>query len=151
MDANKKMLTWDFSDLLGGLEEYAKEFAPRVLEKAAGEIAMDGLGRMIDAAPIKTGMLRGSGSVHVNNQRAGAALSLMPGAVLGTPVLESLGSKPKDETVIVWGFNTHYAAKVHENSSSPKYVEKVLVDRMPKWMGLIAERLKAAKGRRKGK
>lgn len=134
-------LDWDFSKLLNGLERYdgASQFAAY---EAAVDVAHDGLGRMINAAPLLTGFLRGSGQVYVNDTFLGGGGNNVAGS--------AEGRRPK-MTAIVWAFNTHYAAKVHENPSAGriaggwKYVSRIMEERHQTWMEFFARRIREAK------
>ena len=89
------------------------------------ELADKGLGRagmllMRDAAleapsvPLKEGTLRGSASVHVENKRV-ATGSTLPNAAQGTPAEHvNVGSNDRRRVAVV-GFNTPYAAYLHEH------------------------------------
>lgn len=140
---------WDFSKLFEGLEKYdaSTQFAGF---EAAVDIGHDGLGRMIDAAPLQTGMLRGSGSVHVDGNFL-AASPVKPTTGAASPETGSIGGKRARSTVIVWGFNTHYAAKVHENpwagriAGGWKYVSRIIEERAQIWMEFFAKRIREAR------
>ncbi len=88
-----------------------------LVEKARDEAIAEGAGRagmqwLDDAVnqtptvPLKEGTLRGSGSVHVNGKFAGTL-----SGEDGTP---NTGTSPKPEALLVVGFNTPYAAALHE-------------------------------------
>lgn len=82
--------------------------------------------------PILDGILRGAGSVFVGSKMVGTSRSKYPG---GTPNLSYAGHRD----LITIGFNTAYAAKLHEKQWNPgpvsqqsgdtgnKYIEKHLV------------------------
>ena len=94
-------LRWDMAEYFKGLDQY-----PEAVERGgiiAGKlIAMDGLGRMIEAAPVLTGLLRGSASAHLNGKFFSASnweTEAMTNVMTGT----FPGGRKKAATVIVWG------------------------------------------------
>ena len=145
---------WNFSKLFEGLDEYADEI-PATAKKTGRKVAMDGLGRMIGHAPVATGYLRGSASVFINGRFYQDSFKVL-GKYLGIPNRQKTGEPPPDSTEILWGFNAHYAAKVHEDPNAgrkgggPKYVERVLVARMGPWMQFYADAIKALRAGKKG-
>jgi len=144
-------IDWDFKKMFEGLDKYG-EHVKESFHETGKLVAMDGLGRMVELAPVITGYLRGSGSVHVNGY------FVMDGRALaktgqGDPVTSSGGGKvkpKKDETKIVWGFNASYAAQRHElpkpglKGGGGKFVENVLKLRTGFWMKTFAENLKGS-------
>ena len=145
-------LEWDFSKLFAGLDKYTAGLILASTD-ALKKIAMDGLGRMIEAAPIQTGLLRGSGTCHVAGELVQASSHPVAGDEIAHPVTGELGGadgKSKTRTVLVWGFNVFYAAKVHENPNAgvrgggPKYVERILRENTERWMRFLADEIKKA-------
>jgi hypothetical protein len=110
----------------------------KVSEMALGKVGLQLINWIVNGSsregvvpPVKTGLLRGSGSVFVGNKFIGATPRF---SGLGTPN-QSYEGKPNEVTV---GFNTRYAAKLHEEkfklglvsmqsgNVGNKYVEKHL-------------------------
>jgi len=80
------------------------------------------------------------------------------GGEIANPVIGELSGangKSKTRTVLVWGFNTFYAAQVHENPNAgvrgggPKYVERILRENTERWMRYLAEQIKIAMAEKK--
>ncbi|MCX5657850.1 MAG: hypothetical protein NTZ48_06475, partial [Candidatus Omnitrophica bacterium] len=96
--------------------------------------------------PIKEGTLRGSGSVFVQNKLVGISSFGKPGKA-NTEHSESI---PRGAIVAVVGFNTPYAAKLHEGvdfkfsepSSGPKYLESKLIANKEIYMEIVANTIK---------
>lgn len=141
-------LEWDMKDLLEGLDEY-DAWIEEQFNQAARLVGMDGLGRMVEAAAVATGYMRGSASVHINDNflADGRALAKTD---KGNPVTGKIssGRDPHSETLILFGFNASYAAKRHENpkpapkGGGGKFIESVLKERAKKWLEFFADSLK---------
>jgi len=117
--ANKKMLTIDFdtSDMEKELKKFFNKIDPKAREKGLMALGLkllnytvNGSPRESSLPPIRDGRLRGSGSVFVGNKKIGD--TLFAGKGKGTPVTSLRENNPN---VVTIGFNTPYAAKMHEN------------------------------------
>jgi len=143
-------LKFDYSDLFHGLDRY-HETVPYAAADAGRKIAHDGLGKMIQAAPVLTGYLRGSASAHVNGDFIMAGPPPDEGAQVAVTGEVPQGKKPS-ATVILFGFNAHYAARRHEldepgtRGGGGKYVERVLLENTQRWMQWISESIARAQG-----
>lgn len=147
-------IEWDYSEMFAGLDRYA-EHVQESFHETAKLVAMDGLGRMVEAAAVLSGYLRGSGSVHVNGYFVGSGKQF-EGTSEGDPVTSSGISKVKNkpnQTLIVWGFNAEYAAKRHElkkpgtKGGGGKFIEGPLKERNQIWMKRFADNLKTSGAR----
>lgn len=116
MPSKDKMLTIDI-DMKGlddGLKKFFGSVDPKARQKALMSMGLQALNNTVNGSPsedsrppILTGRLRGSGTVFVGNKRIGD--SLYPG---GTP---ATSSGENNSNVITVGFNTEYAARMHEH------------------------------------
>lgn len=103
--------------LTPGLKKFFKKIDPEAREKALAGTGMQIINWVVNGSqrspikpPIKSGRLRGSGTVFVGKKRIGDTMSAGKG---GTPARSQSVDSSKD--VIVVGFNTQYAANMHEN------------------------------------
>jgi hypothetical protein len=101
------------TDLKEGFSKYFKAVEDATV-RAKKEMALLGLNWMVNGSPnndmtppILLGILRGSGSAFVGREKIGDTKSYN---AQGTPN----ESHTDDDNVITWGFNTAYAARVHE-------------------------------------
>jgi hypothetical protein len=146
-------LDWNFSDYFAGLDAYEENTLQLIL-KGMKKIGLDGLGKMMEAAPVITGFLRGSASVFINGKLLRRAPR--PPDALHAALGGKIGGDQPDRTVIVWGFNAFYAARVHEDMNAgqraggPKFVESVLIHETYRWMKFLADFIRAGNDR-KGK
>lgn len=115
-----KMFTMDIdtSSLDAGLKKFFKVIDPKAREKGLFAFGLQLLNNTVNGSPneasrppIKDGRLRGSGSVFVGNKKVGDT-STFSGTSGGTPATSSGESNPN---VITVGFNTEYAARMHEH------------------------------------
>jgi len=128
---NKKTgLYMDFSEFNKGFEKYLKKHkveSAAALEKVAAFVLADAVNEQ-PTVPKKTGTLRRSQAVSkAQIERKGIS--------------------------IVFGFNTEYAARLHEAPSNwnwsepgsgPKYLQSKLEKNMKKYMKQVAEEIKEA-------
>lgn len=98
-----------------GLKKFVKTVDPRAREKGLFALGLQLLNWTVNGSPnegsrppIYTGRLRGSGSVFVGNKRIGDSLF----AGQGTP---ATSSGEANKNVVTIGFNTPYAARMHEH------------------------------------
>lgn len=141
--------TFDFSDFEKRFRKVALTRIPELLEKGLGRAMLVLLGdcvMQVPTVPIKEGWLRGSGSVFVQGKLAGISTHGRPGRAA-----KSLGMPIKaGELLGVIGFNTPYAAKMHEGiglnfsepSAGPKYLESKLHRNRASYMAEVADTVK---------
>jgi len=144
-----KEFTWDTSDFDKKFKEIIKKTIPDLIEKGVGRATLQLLNDCVmevPTVPIKEGWLRGSGSVFVQNKIAAISTFGRPGKA-NTEHSENIGA---GEFVGVCGFNTPYAAKMHEGidfkftepSSGAKYMESKLLRNKARYMTIIANAIK---------
>lgn len=121
------------NDIIIKLKEAALKTI-KTREEALTKAGLQGLNWMVNGSPnervvppIKTGMLRGSGSIFVGNKFISATPDK---SGYGTPNTSYSG---KDNT-ITWGFNTDYAARMHESNWNPGKYSKQSKDVGNKWI-----------------
>lgn len=151
---------------LAEMEERFNEGVRRGLAEAAGQLLNDAV-QIEPTAPIVEGYLRSTGSYFVNNQLVGTSpMSLKP---RGERKLRK-GMRPRPNTndsepigqaemVAVVGFNTPYAAYLHEGmrrdgsrvirkyterGSGRKFLESKMSRYHQQYLQVIAENIKAA-------
>lgn len=134
----------------------------QLASKMAGENAEKGVGRaclrlMRDSVmeqprvPIDKSTLRGSGSMFVQGDLKGTSESMASAGGKPTPATQSLDKGNSDVVVGEVGFNTPYAAHLHEHpeyeftepGSGGKYVEAKLAANQERYMRIIAKSIGA--------
>lgn len=161
-----KFDTSRFERGLAELEERFNEGARRGLAEAAGQLMNDAI-QIENTVPIVEGYLRSTGSYFVNNQLVGTSPNTMKAR--GVRKLRK-GMRPRpntnddepiarNEMVAVVGFNTPYAAYMHEGmrrdgsrvikkytetGSGRKFLESKMARYHAQYMQVIAENIKAA-------
>lgn len=101
----------DYSDFNRGMARWEREYRAALVEgmgRAGGMLLKDAKDEM-PTVPKDTGNLRGSGSVFVNN-----ALFLAEQEADGTPAMSDQVPIDPGRIVVRVGFNTVYAAVMHE-------------------------------------
>lgn len=96
--------------------------------------------------PIKEGWLRGSGSVFVDDK----LVMVSKEGKAGLANTDSPGMKKNDAIVVVVGFNTPYAHRLHEGigfkfsepSAGPKYLESKMISRKDVYQQIVNDRIK---------
>ena len=140
---------FDSSDFENKFGDIAKRIIPLLAEKG---VAKAGLQLMSDCVmisptvPIKEGYLRGSGSVFVQNKLIRVSAYGKPGKA-NSSFSESI---PGGVVEAVVGFNTPYAAKMHEGvdfhfsepSAGPKYLESKMVSQKEIYMEIVANEIR---------
>lgn len=146
---------FDKKDFDRKMERLVARTIPQELEKGMAKAGMQLLNdctMQAPTTPLDEGTLRGSGSVFVENQLVGRSPKTRG---RGTPSLEHREKLKKDQTVVVVGFNTPYAGRVHEGvgiknwsepSSGPKFLEAKLANNRDEYMKITAEHLREAEG-----
>lgn len=139
--------------------DFLKKF-PEVIKKISGELAEKGMAQAgmqllndcvmeVPTVPIKEGFLRGSGSVHVQNKLIMTSPYGKPG--MAATIIDD--SAEPGQIVATVGFNTPYAARVHEGigmhftepSSGAKYLESKMMRNKNRYFQIIADTIKKGK------
>ena len=142
-------LTFDASDFTKKFKDIVRNAIPERVEIGIGRAALQLLNdnvMEVPTVPIKEGWLRGSGSVFVQNKLIAESTFGKSGKA-NMDHSESIGPR---EYVGVVGFNTPYAARLHEGitfhftepSSGPKYMESKLMRNKARYMEIIANAIK---------
>lgn len=151
--ARKEMAkTFDASDFDSKFRKIAKNVVPELIEKGMGRAMLDLMNDCImevPTVPLKEGWLRGSASVFVQNKLIATGEGF-PNAKGGKANKSHHESISVDKFVGVIGFNTPYAARVHEvpmnftePSSGNKYLESKIITKKKHYIKVIANTIKA--------
>lgn len=144
----------DSSDISRRLERLVNQSIPEEIEKGMGKAALQLLSdctMQAPTVPLDEGTLRGSGSVFVQSRLKGVSRKYRG---KGTPAVDQSDPVTRDTTVATVGFNTPYAARIHEGigirnwsepSSGPKFLESKLIGNRREYMEILAESLRSAK------
>lgn len=109
-----KQFDIDFKDFEKKFNQIVKKIVPELAEKGLGRAGMQLLSDSVmqrPTVPHKEGWLRGSGSVFVQNELAGQSTS----GKQGKAAKSHTEPIKRNEIVAVVGFNTPYAARLHEH------------------------------------
>jgi hypothetical protein len=142
-------LVFDTSDFDKKFKEIVKRTIPERVEIGFGRAALQLLNDCVievPTVPIKEGWLRGSGSVFVQNKLIGESSFGKPGRA-NTEYSETIG---EHQFVGIVGFNTSYAARLHEGidfhftepSSGAKYLESKLMRNKNRYMEIITNAIR---------
>lgn len=145
-------LKFDTKDFEKKLGKVAKQMIPSLTERGMGRAMLQLLNDCVmevPTVPLKEGWLRGSGSIFVQNTLVSFSVNA-PRAKIGfanTSHIENIG---KNFFVGVIGFNTPYAAKVHEGismhfrepGSGAKYLESKMLRNRDVYLSIIANTVK---------
>jgi len=131
------------------LTKLVKNTMPDLTEKGLGKAGLQVLNDCLMQAPtvpLKEGTLRGSGSVFVQNKFIGMSERTRK---KGTPTRSLAMPLKSSEFVAVIGFNTKYAAIVHERpkrftepSSGNKYLSLKLSKNKNLYMEIVSDTIK---------
>lgn len=116
-----KEFTLDFSEFNNKFKQIIKKTVPKLAERGFARAGMQFLNDTImqrPTVPIREGWLRGSGSIFVQNRLVGVSSHGKKGKA-NTEHSESIKG---GEIAAVVGFNTPYAARLHEGEGM-KFVE----------------------------
>lgn len=145
----------DTSEFERKLQRLVQRNIPAEIEKGMGKA---GLQLMNDAVmqsptvPLDEGTLRASGSLFVANKLMDTSGQSRK---RGTPALEHQEKASEDQTIAVVGFNTPYAARMHEGigiknwsepGSGPKFLEAKMANNRKDYMKIVADHLQEAEG-----
>ena len=99
-----------------GLNKFFKKIDPKAREKGLISFGLQLINNTVNGSPneavrppIRDGRLRGSGTVFVGSKKVGDTTFAGKG---GTP---AQSYNERDKNIITVGFNTEYAANMHEN------------------------------------
>lgn len=148
---SKQALTIDTKAFTKKLTQLTKQATPKAIKKGMGQATLQVLNDAIEeqpTVPLREGTLRGSGSAFVNNELAHTTEAKGDGS--GTPATDANEAVKPTEYVGLIGFNTPYAARLHENpdykfkepGSGAKYLESKLSRFRKTYMRIIARVLK---------
>lgn len=85
--------------------------------RAVRMIALDLLGQAVNEAPVKEGILRGSGSAHFDGQRISTGAEHSDTAVVANDENAAVaGGAGSDSTTAILAFNAVYAEAQHERT-----------------------------------
>lgn len=120
------------------------ERARRGMGQAGAQLLNDCV-NIVPTVPIKEGWLRGSGSVFVDDKLLFVSKDGKPGLAN----IDSPGKKKNNAIVVVVGFNTPYAHRLHEGvgykftdpSSGPKFMESKMVSRREIYERIVADEI----------
>ena len=148
-------------------KEMLLEYNRRVLAAAetggaeAGSLLLREAITQAPGVPLDEGTLRGSGSVHVNGKFVQASENV---GGEPTPYTRTMQAPRPDKVVVTVGFNTAYAAVMHEGGwetgplagkkiehyktagTGAKFLERPQSDNRDQYMQVIADRIREAKG-----
>lgn len=146
------MKTFDISDFDKKFRNITKNVIPERLEKGLGRAMLDLMNDCVmevPTVPLLEGWLRGSASIFVQNKLVATGEGL-PNAKQGKANKSHQESISAGQFVGVIGFNTSYAAKLHEAvgyhfsepSSGPKYLESKMLTKRIHYMKVIANTIR---------
>lgn len=143
---------FDTKDFDEKIKKLVGKVMPEKIERGLGVAMLDLLNSCITevpTVPLKEGWLRGSGSIFVQNKFMQTSEG-MDRAKAGYATKSYSEFIPKETYVGFIGFNTPYAARLHEGvgfhftegSSGPKYLESKLMTKRDVLIGDIADAIK---------
>ena len=140
-------LTIDASQFVTSMKKNITVDRARVGLGTAGMQLMNDCVMQIPTVPLREGMLRGSGSVHVENDLIGVSKDLLGN---GTPAIGNVMNLTPNQLVAIIGFNTHYAAYMHEHpefnfttpGSGGKFMEIPMSVNKTLYIGIIARKIR---------
>jgi hypothetical protein len=149
-------INFNTSDFDNKFKRIVKTAIPALVEKGLGRAMLDLMNDTVMTAPtvpLKEGFLRGSASIFVQNKFVTDSTGL-PNAKAGKALTVYAENIAPYQFVGLIGFNTSYAAKMHEAidfhfsepSSGPKYLESKLITKKNVYMRVIAETIKEGGG-----
>lgn len=145
-------IRFDFSDFQKKFGDVVRRQVPEATEKGIGVAMLQMLNDCVmevPTVPIKEGWLRGSGSIFVQNKLVSVSKHGKK-KYANTDFSEYIGN---ERLIGVIGFNTPYAAKMHEGigynftdpSAGAKYLESKMLRNKDTYMLIIANRIKEGK------
>jgi hypothetical protein len=147
---------FDTSDFDKKFKRIIETAVPALVEKGLGRAMLDLMNdcvKEVPTVPVKEGWLRGSASIFVQNKFIDDSTKL-PKAKAGRAIGSITVNLPPHQFIGLIGFNTPYAAKMHEGidfhfsepSSGPKYLESKMITKKNVYMKVIAETIKGGSG-----
>jgi len=148
----KMEIQFDSSDFQAKFGKIIKTAVPALLEKGLGRAMLDLMNDCVmevPTVPLKEGWLRGSASIFVQNKFVSTSENLSR-AKAGKAIRAYVENVTAGRFVGLIGFNTPYAAKVHEGidmhftepSSGPKYLESKMISKRNHYLTVIANTIK---------
>lgn len=145
-------LIFDTSDFDRKFKRIVEKAIPDSVERGIGKAMLQLMNDCImenPTVPLLEGWLRGSGSAFVQNKFVGDSSARYKDKFACKSHQESLGNN----MIGMVGFNTPYAAKLHEGvglhftepSAGPKYLESKLMRNKNRYMKIVANTVKDAK------
>jgi hypothetical protein len=145
-------IVFDASDFNKKFGNIIKTAIPALVEKGLGRAMLDLMNDCVmevPTVPLKEGWLRGSASIFVQNKFVADSTSL-PMARAGKAIKSYIENIMAGNFVGLIGFNTSYAAKLHESvgyhfsepSSGPKYLESKMISKRSVYMADIANTIR---------
>jgi hypothetical protein len=145
-------IIFDASDFNEKFGRIAKTAIPSLVEKGIGRAMLDLMNDCVmevPTVPLKEGWLRGSASIFVQNRFMSTSESL-PMAKAGKAIRSYTENIASGKFVGLIGFNTPYAAKMHEGvdlhfsepSSGAKYLESKMISKRDVYMQVIANTIR---------
>ena len=145
------MKTFDMSDFNNKFRNIIKNVVPERVEIGLGRAMLDLMNDCVmevPTVPLREGFLRGSASIFVQNKLIATGEGL-PNAKGGEANKSHHESISVDKFVGVIGFNTPYAARVHEvpmnftePSSGNKYLESKMITKRNHYMKVVANTIR---------
>lgn len=147
-------ITIDVNEVTRKLASLDKEVQNKILPKALGQAGMQLLRDSVmrgPSVPFDEGTLQGSGSVFVAQDRVGTSEMMRAASPGAKPTPATVNNTPdgSDNRVAVIGFNTPYAASLHEHpeynfqqkkgGEGGKYLETPLIERRNVYMKVVAD------------
>ena len=111
-------VTFDDREFRRNLKKLQKQLTPKGIEQGLAQAGLQLMSDAIDEAPsvpLDESTLQGSGSVFVGNKLIGTSQDRAGGKGKPTPNRHLSGADQRQETVATVGFNTPYAARLHEH------------------------------------
>lgn len=141
-------INFDASDFNKKFGKITKTVIPSLVEKGIGRAMLDLMNDCVmevPTVPLKEGWLRGSASIFVQNKFVTTSEG-SPMARAGKAIRDYVENITAGRFVGLIGFNTPYAAKMHEGidfkfsepSSGPKYLESKMVSKKVHYMQVVA-------------
>ena len=122
MNASKGSVTFDDREFRRNLKKLQKQLTPKGVKQGLAQAGLQLMSDAIDQAPsvpLDESTLQGSGSVFVGSKLIGTSVDRAGGKGHPTPARDMASSVTADETTATIGFNTPYAARLHEH---PEYM-----------------------------
>ena len=145
-------IVFDSSDFQEKFGNIVKTAIPNLVEKGLGRAMLNLMNdcvKEVPTVPLKEGWLRGSASIFVQNKFMADSTNL-PMAKAGKAIRSYVANVVVGRFVGIIGFNTPYAAKMHEGidfhfsepSSGSNYLGSKMLTKRNTYMKVIAETIR---------